>query len=227
MTNTSKKIRVLQVVFDTEIKAYEIPAFRGAIVKKVGLENILYHNHLNGNGFLYKYPLIQYKIIKRHPAIICVDYGVDEIHKFFENQDWSIKISDRWLDMKIEHLNMNQFTMNVWDKMFRYNIKNWIALNAENYQKYQELEGIVEQTQFLEKKLVGNILSFAKGIEWTVENEIKLNITKILDTRLVNLKGQKLSGFNLDFKTNIFLPNYIGLGKSVSLGYGNVTELEK
>ena len=227
MTNTSKKIRVLQVVFDTEIKAYEIPAFRGAIVKKVGLENILYHNHLNGNGFLYKYPLIQYKIIKRHPAIICVDYGVDEIHKFFENQDWSIKISDRWLDMKIEHLNMNQFTMNVWDKMFRYNIKNWIALNAENYQKYQELEGIVEQTQFLEKKLVGNILSFAKGIEWTVESKIKLNITKILDTRLVNLKGQKLMGFNLDFKTNIFLPNYIGLGKSVSLGYGNIREIKK
>ncbi|OQY03687.1 MAG: hypothetical protein B6I20_04445 [Bacteroidetes bacterium 4572_117] len=227
MTNTSKKIRILKVVFDTEIKAYEIPAFRGAIVKKVGFENILFHNHLNSNGYLYKYPLIQYKIINRQPAIICVDYGVDEIHKFFENQDWSIKISDRWLNMKIDSLNMNQFTMNIWDKMFGYNIKNWIALNTENYQKYNEFDGIVEQTQFLEKKLVGNILSFAKGIEWTVDKPIKLNITKLIDTRPVTLKKQKMMGFNLDFKCNVFIPNYIGLGKSVSLGYGNVREVRR
>ena len=166
-------------------------------------------------------------MINRRPAIVCVDYGVDEIHKFFENQDWSIKISDRWLDMKIDRLNMNQFTMNVWDKMFSYNIKNWIALNTENYQKYQKLEGIVEQTRFLEKKLTGNILSFAKGIEWTVDKPIKLNITKLIDTRPVNLKKQKMMGFNLDFKCNVFLPNYIGLGKSISLGYGNVREIKK
>jgi hypothetical protein len=227
MNNTSKKIRILQVVFDTEIKPYEIPAFRGAIVKKVGLENTLFHNHLSGDAYLYKYPLIQYKMIDRRPAIVCVDYGVDEIHKFFENQDWAIKISARWLDMKIDRLNMNQFTMNVWDKMFSYNIKNWIALNTENYQKYQKLEGIVEQTRFLEKKLTGNILSFAKGIEWTVDKPIKLNITKLIDTRPVNLKKQKMMGFNLDFKCNVFLPNYIGLGKSISLGYGNVREIKK
>ena len=227
MENTSKKIRILQVVFDTEIKAFEIPAFRGAIIKKVGLENILFHNHLDGNGFLYKYPLIQYKVVNNHPTIICFDYGVDEIHKFFENTDWSIKISDRWLNMKIERLNMNQFTMNVWDKMFNYRIYNWIALNKKNYELYQKLEGIVEQTQFLEKKLVGNILSFAKGIEWTIDKEVKLNITKIHDTRPVSLKGQKLLGFNLDFKCNVLIPSNIGLGKSVSVGYGNVREIKK
>ena len=55
-----KNIRILHVIFDSNIMPYEVPAFRGAIIKKVGQENILFHNHLNGNGFLYKYPLIQY-----------------------------------------------------------------------------------------------------------------------------------------------------------------------
>ncbi len=215
----------MQVIFDSEIKAYEVPAFRGAIIKKVGQENILFHNHLNGNGFLYKYPLIQYKTIHRHPAIVCVDYGVDEIHKFFENKDWSINISGRWLDMKIDKLNMNQFTMNVWDKHFKYNIRNWIALNQENYKKYMEMEALSEKTEFLERLLKANILSFAKGIDWQVAKPVELKITDIKELRPVRLKQQKVLGFNLDFKTNVFLPNNIGLGKSVSLGFGNVKEI--
>jgi hypothetical protein len=219
-----KKIRLLNITFDAEIKPYEIPAFRGAIIDKAGPGNTLFHNHLAGDAFLYKYPLIQYKTIGGKPCIICIEYGVDEIHKFFDNKNWDIKISDRWLEMKISSLNMNQFTMQVWDKKFRYNIKNWIALNQENVKKYEELESLTEKIQFLEKILTGNILSMAKGIEWEVDKPIQLNITEIHDVRPVSLKGKKLHGFNLDFTTNVFLPNHIGLGKSVSVGYGVVRQ---
>lgn len=220
-----KKIRLLSITFDNEIKPFEIPAFRGAIVEKAGRENILFHNHLSGGAFLYKYPLIQYKTVGNKPCIICIEYGVDEIHKFFENKTWDIKISDRWLEMKIASLNMNQFTMQVWDKKFRYSIKNWIALNQENVKKYEELDGLSEKTVFLEKTLTGNILSMAKGIEWEVDKPIELKITAMKDTRLVNLKGKKMLGFNLDFSSNVFLPNHIGLGKAVSLGYGVVRHI--
>jgi len=86
----AKKIRVLSVLFDTELRASEIPAFRGAMVEKVGKKEILFHNHLP-DGFRYRYPLIQYKTLGRKPAIICIEEGVDQIHKYFEKTDWSIK----------------------------------------------------------------------------------------------------------------------------------------
>ena len=225
MAEVHKKIRILQVVFDTEIFSYEIPAFRGAIINKVGKEHILFHNHTENDGFRYKYPLIQYKVIGKKPAIVCVDYGVDEIHRLFENNDWSISISGRTIDLKIDKLNLNRFTMNVWDKYFKYNIKNWVALNQENYKKYLALDSLSEQSKFLESLLKANILSFAKGIEWQVPKPVDLSITDILDVRTAKIKDQKVLGFNLDFKCNVFIPNYIGLGKSVSLGYGNVREI--
>ncbi len=219
-----KKIRFLSVIFDAEIKPYEIPAFRGAIIEKAGRDNTLFHNHLAEDAFLYKYPLIQYKTIGGKPCILCIEYGVDEIHKFFDNKSWDIKISDRWIEMKISSLNMNQFTLQVWDKKFRYSIKNWIALNQENVKKYIEIEGLSEKIEFLERILTGNILSMAKGIDWKIDKPVELHITEIQDVRPVTLKGKKLFGFNLNFTCNVFLPNHIGLGKSVSVGYGVVRQ---
>lgn len=217
-----KKIRLLSVVFDTEIEGYELPAFRSGIIEKAGRENILFHNHLKGSAFLYKYPLIQYKRFGKKPGIICIDYGVDEIYKFFENDSCDIKISDRWLNMKVYRLNLNQFTIQVGDTPFVYSIQNWIALNQENYKKYHNTESLQGKIDFLERTLKANILSFAKGIEWTVDKTIELKIREIFPTRQVTLKGEKMMGFNLEFSTNVFLPNYIGLGKSVSLGFGTV-----
>jgi hypothetical protein len=42
-----KTIRILTVIFDTEIFPFETPAFRAAIIEKVGRENILFNNHLD------------------------------------------------------------------------------------------------------------------------------------------------------------------------------------
>lgn len=219
-----KKIKLLTVTFDTEIRDFEIPAFRGAVVDKVGRDNILFHNHLDDDKLLYKYPLIQYKTINRKPAIQCIDLGVDEIHKFFEKNSWDLIISDRKLEMKILRLDMNQFTMQVWDKLFNYSIRNWIALNKQNYETYLTIDGLAEKVALLEKILTANILAFAKGINWTVDKPIIVKIKTLSETRDVKLKGRTVLGFNVMFASNVFIPKYIGLGKSVSLGFGIVTK---
>ncbi len=216
-----KKIKVLTVVFEGKFKPHEIPSFRGAIVEKVGRDNILFHNHLK-NGYLYKYPLIQYKSISGSPAIVCIDDGVDEIHKYFQSKSWSIHINSRELEMKIHSLNLSQFTMQVWDKMFNYKIRNWIALNQINIGKYKQIEGLAERILFLEKTLIGNIISFAKGISWDVTQPIIIRIKNIEEPKPLKLKQSTLLGFNVEFSSNVIIPNYIGLGKGASKGFGVV-----
>jgi len=80
----------------------------------------------------------------------------------------------------------------------------------------------MEQLEFLEKILIGNILSFAKGIDWNIEKQIKLKIPKILRTNLLTIKDVKREAYTLNFTTNVFLPNHIGLGKNASMGFGVV-----
>lgn len=218
-----RKIRTLRINFDGELAGHEIPAFRGAIAEKAGLENILFHNHLGKDSYSYRYPLIQYKNIGGKPGIICIEQGVDQVHHFFQQKDWSLTISGRKLNMSIENLNLNQFTMQVWDKLFHYKLHNWIALNQQNYKRFMEIQDDEERVAMLTAILKGNILSFAKGIAWQVEKPIEVFIDKGFTYRPTKLKGNKVMAFRLTFKTNVFLPNLIGLGKGVSFGFGVVT----
>lgn len=221
-----KRIRILNISFNALIKSYEIPAFRGAIIEKAGKNNELFHNHKD-DKFNYRYPLIQYKTIAQKPAMLCIEEGVDEIHHYFQSKEWDIEVSGRKLDMSINQMSLNTFTMQVWDKTWDYSLRNWIALNQENYKKYREIDDEKEQTRFLEELLTGNILSFAKGIGWNVDKTIEVKINTIHNVNKVKLKGNFVLGFNLDFKTNVFLPNHIGLGKGVSHGYGVVKMKKK
>ena len=221
-----KKIRLITIKFDTEIAAYEIPAFRGAIAEKAGFENTLFHNHLKDGSFAYRYPLIQYKRIGKSPAIICVEDGVDEIHHFFQNRSWNVVLGDREVQLKVGSLNMNQITMQVWEKSFDYRIRNWLPLSQENYKAYQAITSDMDRTEFLEKKLIGNIISMAKGIQWDIDKEIKLRITELSRPKKLTYKQQFLMGFDAVFKTNVFIPNWIGLGKGVSMGMGVVKNLK-
>jgi len=221
-----KKVRLLQIEFENEIAAYEIPAFRGAIVKISGMENTLFHNHKN-DKLLYKYPLIQYKRNNKKPMIVCIEEGVDEVHHFFEKKQIGILLGERQYELKIAKLNMNQFTMQVWDKSFRYYLRNWLALNQKNYNDYNKIANEIEQIEFLEKILTGNILSFAKGINWQLEKQIKLRISEISDKKIIKIKNTQRDAFSLVFTSNVFLPNYIGLGKNASLGFGVVKQINK
>jgi hypothetical protein len=71
----------------------------------------------------------------------------------------------------------------------------------------------------------GNILSFAKGIDWQVDKELQVTITEWRPAFRKVVKGVKRLSFTLDFEVNVSLPEYIGLGKNTSFGYGTIIKL--
>lgn len=221
------KIRLLKIQFDTDIEAYEIPAFRGGIIAKTGKDHIIFHNHLNNRAFLYGYPVIQYKRIGKNPSIICIDYGVDEIHHLFNNQNLDILIGERPVNLVVKNLQLQQYNLQVWEKTFEYRLYNWLGLNQENYEKYQLIKDELLKVQFLENILKANIISFAKGVKWDIDKTISLRVDELIRTKIVPYKQQKLIAFDLKFRSNVFLPDHIGLGKGVSLGFGTVSQIKK
>ena len=97
-----------------------------------------------------------------------------------------------------------------------------MALNQVNFQKFQMLDSMVEQLQFLEKVLTSNILTFATGIGWYIDQPVEVQITRFATEKFMSFKEMKMQTFSLQFKTNVFLPEFIGLGRSVTRGFGLV-----
>jgi len=223
--NSLLKIKILSVVFNFDIRKREIPAFRAAIIEKVGRENILFHNHLNQN-FRYGYPLIQYKTFRENPMIICINEGTEDIHKFFEQTNWNIVLNGKEVSAEIKHLSFDYFYCGFSERLLKYRIENWFALNEVNFRRFVQVNNDRERIKFLERVMTGNILSFAKGIKWNIEQKIKLTIGHLPQQHSFNFKDHKMIGFNLNFTTNIILPDFIGLGKSVSRGFGVIRKVE-
>lgn len=220
-----KSARTLLVIFENEIAEHEIPALRGAIIHKVGLDKVAFHNHTAEGGFIYRYPSIQYKRIGGKPALFCIDEGVDEVSDFFDRPSRTLHLSGRELEMRIHRLHLDKVVFQVWDKHFKYRIHRWVGLNPENLKRYNELKRANDQEALLahlSRILTGNILAFAKGIGWDVDRPIELMVQEIERVGTTSIKGQKLLCFNLAFSSNVFLPEHMGLGKSASLGHGVV-----
>lgn len=206
--------------FKNDLKFSEIPFFRGAIIHLTSGHNTLYHNH-EGDGFRYSYPLIQYKVIGGKAAILCIGEGTEAIEDFFSgNKD--VAIGNRNVTLETDQLYANQTIVQVWNDMFTYKVKNWMPLNQENYIQYNKYDSLADKYRMLEKLLIGNILSFAKGVGITIEKEIKLSIVSPPELKVMTYKGVKMTVCNADFSTNVSLPAYIGLGKGASHGFGTV-----
>lgn len=218
-----RNINVFIIKFKNEIGFHEIPLFRGAILNlmKDDLE-LLFHNHTSDTSFRYSYPLIQYKRIHKKAAIFCIAEGVEAIGKLLTVPNFNIILGNRELCLDIESVSPQRNIVQTWDTEFNYFLSNWIPLNSQNYQEYMALDSLAERLLLLEKILVGNLLSFAKGVCITIEKQIICKLLTFEEPRLITVKGVKVMSFNCQFKSNMSLPDYMGIGKHASLGYGTI-----
>ncbi len=222
------KVRYLKVRFAQCIFPYDIPKFRAAVIEKTERIASLFHNHKNDQEVIYRYPLIQYKVTHRKASIICLDAGTDDIHHLLQHRDMNLRIGDRTETFEVEDIDLHYHQVQTWDSTFDYSLLNWLALNKKHYERWMELEGDdAAQIDLLRSILLGNILAFAKGIDWYVEDRIQVEITRIKSIKPLTFKRRELLAFNLNFRTNVSLPDYVGLGKGSSVGFGVVKRFGK
>jgi hypothetical protein len=217
-------IKTLILQFANELSTNDITKFRGAVIASLKEKNILYHNHIE-DRFRYAYPLIQYKRIHQKAAIVCIGDGVKAIHELFASDNFLFKIGEKETEMKMDNVKVYDNEISIFDTIQYYRIRNWLPLNSENYAKFQNADSLVERIQILERILAGNMLSFLKGIDIHLEEQMELHITSILDQRPAIYKRVKLMSFDIEFKTNLYLPQYIGIGKNASVGFGTLTKV--
>lgn len=205
----------------------EIPAFRAALSNLYPKKSILAHHHINEQKLLYRYPLIQHKVYQNKPYLFALEEGADIVLDLVASLNKNVQIYHRSFELNVESIKLFYHVCQLWDKSFVYKIHNWMALNSENYQKFQSSQFLRERVIMLEKLMTAHIMVFIQQLQCDIYDRVFVGIHRIHAQKWIKYKKIDFLTFDITFETNISLPDYIGLGKASSVGFGMIKKVKK
>ncbi len=211
-------LNVLIMKFSSlEMARRDIPKIRGYIAEQFSEIDEL-HNH-KGEKFIYRYPIIQYKTVEGKPAIIGINKGADIIMQIEDKLD-NIRIQGEYVEIYEKSIEYKRQTYGITNDLVRYKFESpWMCLNEDNHKQYEK-SNEEQKNEILKRILAGNILSMSKSFNYTVEQQLTPYINLKPDS--VKFKNMDMMTFKGEFLVNFNIPEYLGIGKSVSRGFGVV-----
>ena len=230
--NTPEMTKLSQLIirFKNQISHSEIPQLIEAISRKSNQHDAgITSGHNDDGGKVtigetsYCYPLIQCKKLNGQAVIICIGEGTEAIGNFFASATGQLNVGDKGLE--IENVKAEKTIVQAWDNDFLFSIRKYLPFSYELYTEYQMINETSSRYRFIVKILKANILFFLKSIGIHADREIVCEVTELEEKTKVKYKNHTFISFDLRFRTNISLPNYIGLGIGVSHGFGTVARV--
>ena len=184
----------------------------------------LLHNHLEGGGLRYGYPLVQYKVLDQVPTLLGLGEGAQLLTELFLKIQ-QIQLGETTYPVLSKNIQSILPEVGVADTLYTYQFKTlWMALNQENYRRYEYLAP-AGQTGLLQRIATGNLLSFFKGVAVFLAKEQRILVQLRVQPRQTQFKNQAMLAFHGELITNVTLPNNIGIGKAVSRGFGTLQRI--
>ncbi len=187
-------------------------------------DNPYAHHHKLDGSLIYRYPCVQYKIIDGMCMLIGFSEGTEVVKKTFQDLK-TINLNGRWEEVLSKGLESYKASFSLSSEQIECSfLTPWLALNEKNYEKYQMFGSWGKKKELLGKILIGNIISMSKSLGYTVPGPIEASIHHLKEVK-TSLKGTPMLGFIGTFSVNFEIPDYWGIGKSVSRGFGTVVKV--
>ena len=153
--------------------------------------------------------------------MIGIEEGVPLI-RLIEEKINRIKLKDNDYQILQKQLVFKDIRFGITESAINYRfVKPWLALNEDNFDAYVKAENRRNKNMILSDVLKGNLLGMAKSLGYVVDEKIAV-VSLDLEEKKCFLKGTPMLGFLGTFSVNFEIPDYWGIGKSVSRGFGTV-----
>lgn len=239
-------IHTLSITFSLPLIPSDLPKFRGAVADSAGWEEDLFHNHAPvqvvpqavevtagdepqpvekatlKDSFVYRYPLIHYRVKDGKASIFAINEGVKAVRKWLFQQDGQLRMGGQMLPLLVDDMRERRHDLKMIKGRRYYRLLDYLPLNNENYHRWQEASNYLERVQILQDCLTGHLLGFATAMECRLPERLEVDLMLLRDMRQVILHGKPRLAFHLVMKTNLVLPAEIALGKGISHGYGRL-----
>jgi len=216
-------IRFPEIPLETR-DGHKLRGYFGNLFKE---HSLLLHNHFETGESAFQYPLVQYKVINKIPILIGISEGAELLTSLFLRIK-ELKIGDKYYVINYKNIENKKTDIGVKDDLFKYKFEtNWFGLNQKNHLIYKQLEKEKDSNAIVElfkNILKGNILSFYKYVNYMELSRINI-MPELTDAGYAKFKNIDMKVFKGAFTANVALPDLIGLGKSVSRGFGTISKI--
>lgn len=172
-----------------------------------------FHHHSEKS---YHYPLVQYKVVDHHPTVVGLNEYAPIVYEKISQLEHLVTADEK---LRISNIQMKSVVHKIAVGTYHYQfISPWLALNQDNYSKWKESDRTT-RNKILNKILLGNILSMLKGLGIFVDYQVIVQLLRFKTKKSV-AHDNTFVGISADFSCNLDLPQFLGLGKSVSKGFG-------
>ncbi|MFN0203187.1 MAG: CRISPR-associated endonuclease Cas6 [Bacteroidia bacterium] len=181
----------------------------------------LLHNHLEGGKLKYGYPLVQYKVLNKVPHLLGLNEGAELLRDLFLSMD-KIEIEGQTFPVFAKNIRYQKEEIGIVEDLHTYHFETpWMALNEQNHALYLQYSEERQKDQ-IKGIAIRNLLNVLKDLGYPMSKEMPRVLASFRQTKQMEtgFKNNKMLAFLGELTTNVLLPDYIGLGKSVSRGYG-------
>ena len=220
-------LRLLEVRFDLPVGYDQISQWRGACAAWAGLEHDIFHNHQTDGKVKHRYPLVQYRRSRGNAAIFAINEGIEAVSGLLQQGEWSILWQNQPRTLRIEQMHMDSKAFGLTSERQHYRIQRWLALNDDNYPEYRQMQTFRERVALLDRTLSANLLALCGGLGWRIPRRFESDITQITRIQVTQAHDVEMMTFDVEFSTDLVLPDGLGIGKSSSRGYGVLRRMKK
>jgi len=199
---------------------FSLTEFRSYLAGKLG-EYMTLHKDTT-SGFIYRYPVLQCKQIKNTFITLGIAQGADFLFehtrelKEISQGSAACTILERDTAIRPEEFGIGT------PQTYEF-LTPWLALNQQNAKKFYTLKGKIERDAFMHRILTDNLEMLAKSLDYKLpepimcEAKIRFRIDRIERENMIVFLGR--------FRTNLRIPDYFGIGRSVSQGFGTIRRI--
>jgi hypothetical protein len=181
------------------------------------------HHKDHTPGFIHRYPALQCKIVKNTLIAVGISQGADLLEGVSRNQKIlsagknACTIVTRDAAIRLEPFGVTGTMVN-----YEF-LTPWLALNQQNTKKFYELKGKPERDAFLQKLLAGGLGTLAKSLDYKLPEPIVCE--EKVRFRKDWIDNKSVMVFTGKFRTSLRIPDYLGMGQSVSQGFGTLRQI--
>lgn len=250
----SSRMPYTYLAFDLSIFPNDLRAFRGAVIENVmsfkpvfeaaAITTDIFHNHLelvHADGgeenqhqseeslnTQFRYPLIQYKVRHKKAAILGLGPGAQALQLWMSLTGEYLDYKGAEIPLSLEDHKHGHWAPELGEKVHYYRLNKWLPFNAQNFRKWKQTPKLTDRVDLLEKLIWGHLWHVLEGLDLEVDrSKLELYLSTIDLMSFKDSFGIKRLALDVTFCTNLNLPEEIGLGQGVSIGFGKVQQIRR